>query len=363
MTSDGNRRKPEAFSLNDPDLVEISDPLTEAKPGSGRLTDGSPAADAGRIADGVGPRLATTVWRRPRLRWGLILAASLSALGGLALTLSFARFVAIALDRSDWIGWVAFGMLALAGLAFAAIVGREIVGVTRMRRLGRHRRALERALAARDGKAERRALEPILANLADRPELKWPLAAYAEHALGVYDPGDLATLADRDIIALLDGDARRLVAAGARRVSIVSAFSPLAAVTVGWVLIENLRLIRSLATLYGGQPGFVATARLARLILAHIVATGGVALTDDMLGQFLGQDLLRRLSRRLGEGLFNAALTARVGAAAIEVIRPLPYLAASRVRARDFVAELIRSSGARGRSEPQGTPRSGRDRP
>ena len=64
------------------------------------------------------------------------------------------------------------------------------------------------------------------------------------------------------------------------------------------------------------------------MVLAHIIATGGIALTDDLLGQFLGQDLLRRLSRRLGEGAFNGALTARMGVAAIEVIRPLPFLAA-----------------------------------
>ncbi len=29
---------------------------------------------------------------------------------------------------------------------------------------------------------------------------------------------------------------------------------------------------------------------LARLVIGHIIATGGVALTDDLLGQFLGQE-------------------------------------------------------------------------
>ena len=82
--------------------------------------------------------------------------------------------------------------------------------------------------------------------------------------------------------------------------------------------------------------------RLAQLVLAHIVATGGVALTDDLLGQFLGQDILRRLSRRLGEGAFNGALTARIGIAAIEVIRPLPFLAAKRPRVRDVLGEVLR---------------------
>ena len=82
--------------------------------------------------------------------------------------------------------------------------------------------------------------------------------------------------------------------------------------------------------------------RLAHLVFAHLLATGGIALTDDLLGQFLGQDILRRLSRRLGEGAFNGALTARIGIAAIEVIRPLPYLAAKPPRVRDVLGEALK---------------------
>jgi putative membrane protein len=82
------------------------------------------------------------------------------------------------------------------------------------------------------------------------------------------------------------------------------------------------------------------------MVFTHLAATGSVALTDDLLGQFLGQDLLRRLSSRLGEGAFNAALTARVGAAAVEISRPIPYLVAPRVRVRDIVSEVMRSNSA-----------------
>jgi putative membrane protein len=44
----------------------------------------------------------------------------------------------------------------------------------------------------------------------------------------------------------------------------------------------------------------------------------------------------------LGEGAFNGALTARVGAAGVEVCRPLPFITAPPVRARDMLAEAFR---------------------
>ena len=66
-------------------------------------------------------------------------------------------------------------------------------------------------------------------------------------------------------------------------------------------------------------------------------------MTDDLLGQFVGQDVLRRLSRRLGEGAFNGALTSRLGVVAVEVLRPLPYLDAEPLRVREIFNELFRS--------------------
>jgi putative membrane protein len=46
-------------------------------------------------------------------------------------------------------------------------------------------------------------------------------------------------------------------------------------IAVGYVLVECVRLLRALATLYGGRPGVVGGLRLARMVLTHIVATGG----------------------------------------------------------------------------------------
>lgn len=328
-------RTPEAFTPDDPNLAISGEPPQ---------TFDRERAQANETSAQSQSPIRPLATARAGFRWGAILLACAGALGAIALALSFARFVAIAFERNDWIGWTAFALLAMAGFAALMLILRELAGFWRLRRLGRTRAEAERLLREPDPKAERRVIARVTEPFRGRPELKWPLARMAEHAREVRDPGDLLRLADRDLLAPIDGEARRVVAAAARRIGTVSAISPTALLTVTWVLIENLRLLRQLAGLYGGRPGFMGTARLARMVFTHIVATGGVALTDDLLGQFLGQDILRRLSRRLGESVFNAALTARIGAAAIDVIRPLPFIEAPRIRARDFLAEIARRS-------------------
>jgi putative membrane protein len=188
----------------------------------------------------------------------------------------------------------------------------------------------------------------LASNLGGRRDLAWGLARLREHQRDVRDAGDLMRLADRELMAPLDASARRMVLKSAKRVSVVTAMSPMVWIAMLYVTVENLRLLRSLAGLYGGRPGSLGALRLARMVVTHIVATGGLAMTDDLLGQFLGQDLLRRLSRRLGEGAFNGAMTARIGTAAILVTRPIPFIEAEPIRVRDLLPELFKRTGVSG---------------
>ena len=330
-----NPRRPEAFTLDDVAVAASthSDTAAGEAPPDAVQDPAAARAPAPRLGRGI--------------RWGSLLVAAGSALAGLALSLWFARFVSVALARQDWIGWIAFALACTVAVAALAIALREAVGYLRLARLGRLKQDAATALREGNIEGERAAIRRMTAGLAARPQLRWALARLREHEGDVRDAGDLARLADRELLAPLDAEARRIVAGAVKRVSVATAISPAAIFAVGWVLVENLRLLRALAGIYGGRPGWIGTARLGRMVLVHILATGGLALTDDLLGQFLGQDLVRRLSRRLGEGIFNGALTARIGAAAIDVIRPLPFLETRPVRARDFLREITRRNEAR----------------
>jgi putative membrane protein len=331
MTSEP--RQPRAFAPDDPALV--IDPVEPAQPRLGPEEAPAPA-DAG-IAR---PTLADI--GSSGLRWGLLLASALAGAALLGLIAWFSGLVSEALARADWVATATLALLLVAAFAAAMIVLREIAGFLRLRRLGKLKRDVAAALQARDARDERRAAQRLVALYAGRPEAAWGRSRFQEHARDVHDPGALLTLAEREILLPLDRDGRSMITASAKRVAAVTALSPMLLIAVGFVLVENLRLLRALATLYGGRPGLLGVLRLARMVLGHMLATGGIALTDDLLGQFLGQDLLRRLSRRLGEGAINGALTARIGVTAIEVIRPLPFLSGKAPRIRDVLSEALK---------------------
>ena len=83
-------------------------------------------------------------------------------------------------------------------------------------------------------------------------------------------------------------------------------------------------------------------------VLTHLVATGAVAVGDDLISTVAGGGLLSRVSRRFGEGVVNGALTARVGIAAMEVCRPVPFSAARRPSVSSLVQRAL--SGLFGRA-------------
>ena len=55
-----------------------------------------------------------------------------------------------------------------------------------------------------------------------------------------------------------------------------------------------------------------------------------------------GGTVLSKLSRRFGEGVVNGALTSRVGVAAMEVCRPLPFRALPRPKVSNLVARGLK---------------------
>jgi len=221
------------------------------------------------------------------------------------------------------------------------VLARELAGLMRLKRLARLRLEADAAAEADDQAGARAVASALIALYAGRPETAQGRRRLAGHAGEIIDGTDLMRLAERDLVAPLDIRVRALISASARRVSVVTAVSPRAAIDLLFVLWEALRLVRAIAALYGGRPGTIGLARLSRAVLAHLAVTGTMAAGDTLIQQIVGHGLAGRLSARLGEGIVNGLMTARIGLAAMDVCRPLPFLASPRPRLKDLTGELL----------------------
>jgi putative membrane protein len=246
------------------------------------------------------------------------------------------------------LGWAAAVLAGLCVLVFLAIIARELAGMARLGANTRIRAEFERAIATGDATAARSAVDSLETVLRRVPEAAAGLAAFKRVDRKFLAPADLAGLAERDLLANLDARAVAEVTAAAKRVSIVTAVSPRAFIDVGYVLYENLRLIARIAGIYGCRPGPVGFMRLLRRTLAHLAVTGVVAMGDTLVQQLVGHGLAARVSARLGEGVLNGVLTARIGLAAMDVARPAPFNALPRPAIGDVVSALKpgRASGS-----------------
>jgi len=329
-------RRPRAFRVDAPDVVVAPE---GAGTRLGTRTVIVPTAEP----DFDAPALVPPIERRPLFAWRSLLLAGIGGLVSLALGLAVDRLIEDLWARAPWLGGIGLVCLALALLALLAIALREGLALRRLARVEHLRTRAAEALAADDRRAVSRLVDELDRLYADRADRASARHRLAGHRAEVVEGRDLLILAERELVADLDLSARSLILEAAKRVSVVTAISPRAIVDIAYVAFENLRLMRTLASLYGGRPGSLGFLKLIGRVFAHLGVTGGMALGDTLVQQLVGQGLAARLSAKLGEGVVNGLLTARLGLAALEVVRPLPWIAAPRPTFSDMMGELTRS--------------------
>jgi putative membrane protein len=312
-------------------------------PGPETAATAPPPPDEEGPPEGAAVRRAVRLAARPPSRlgsWALRLALGLL---GLVVSVAAYDFVASLIARSPLLGWVAFALAAALALTLVVMLVRELLAIRRLKRIDAFHDEARAALTAPDAGPAQALVAKLDRFYAGRPDLRWERERLEEGARDMLDADALVEFAERGLMTPLDAEARREVEGAARTVAAATALVPLALIDVLTALAMNVRMIRRVAQVYGGRAGVVGSIRLLRMVATHLLATGAVAVGDDFVHSVAGGGLAARLSRRFGEGVINGALTARIGIAAIEVCRPLPFRALPRPRVANIMSRSVTS--------------------
>lgn len=252
--------------------------------------------------------------------WGL----GLTLLGAVVSVAAW-DFATGLISRVPVLGYAVTVLMAAFVLVLVIASLRELAAFSRLSRLDRLHRAASEAKSEQNLEKAKSVTTRLLTLYRGRAELDWARDNFNARKDEQFDADALLEFAEAELLSPLDQAAMQEVEAAARQVATVTALVPLALADVFAALTSNLRMIRRVAEIYGGRAGTLGSWRLARAVMTHLVATGAVAVGDDLIGSLAGGGVVSKLSRRFGEGVVNGALTARVGVAAIEVCRPLPF--------------------------------------
>lgn len=315
--------------------------LEEDKSPRPQVAEAPPVPDMAPVPQGQAMQMAAKfAARKPSLLVRLFWWLATALIGAIA-SIAAWNFVTDLIARAPLLGWamtVLFGVFLIVVLLLGL---REMAAFGRLARLDGLRHDAAEALAGQDLGAARAVTDRLVRLYEGRENTRWGRDRLEELRGDQLDATGLLALAEAELLGPLDGLASREVEAAARQVATVTALVPLALADVVAALTANLRMIRRVAEIYGGRSGFFGSWRLTRAVLSHLVATGAVAVGDDLLEPILGGSIIGKLSRRFGEGLVNGALTARVGVAAMEVCRPLPFGTDKRPRVRRIIKQAL----------------------
>ncbi|MBX9457413.1 MAG: TIGR01620 family protein [Rhizobium sp.] len=332
-------RKPQSFVFDEPGEKPVEEGRMR-KPG---------AFDAGIVLtpDELDPFLGTADALPPpppRPRRGLPLVKIFLAALGTILSIGFGLWldglIRALFSRADWLGYTAIAITALGILALVGMVLREWLGMRRLSAVQALKAEAEDALRNRMPAPARTVVEKLVALSERLPETAAGRAALARTTGEIIDAEGLLALAEIELLGPTDRKVRQLILNASKRVSVVTAVSPRALVDLGYVLFEASRLVRAIAEAYGTHPGRLGMLRLFRDVVAHLAVTGSIAVGDSLVQQVLGHGLASKLSARLGEGVVNGLMTARIGIAAMDLLRPLPFKAMKRPGIGDFLGDL-----------------------
>lgn len=288
------------------------------------------------------------------LKW-LIVAICFLVITLLALN---AYFTLVDYYGRGWIpGVIVTVPMVAVGFTLLWFCGREIRGYTSLRGVDRLRQQAARLQGVHD-QGDALAFAHRIARLyRSDTQVQTRFQTFLEGYSDAHRQAEVLALFSRDVLRPLDERAYRTITRFAIQSATLTAVSSLASLDMLLTLWRNTRMLREVATIYGLRPGFARNLTLARHALEALAVSGASEVASDMMAENLGNHVVGALSARLGDGLSNGLMTARLGLIIAAECRPMPFTEEDRHgfhQLRANILRALRESAGRAKGEGDG---------
>jgi putative membrane protein len=156
---------------------------------------------------------------------------------------------------------------------------------------------------------------------------------------------------DREICALfskkvmhdIDQQAYQIVTKASKETALFVMISQIALLDAILTLWRNVRMIKEIATLYAGKPGFFGSISLIVTVIQNLIYADVSETVADGTAEIIGGSVLSVMSTQIAQGLGAGILTARLGIHAMNACRPLPFMEDEKPRFKEIRREVMSS--------------------
>ncbi len=175
------------------------------------------------------------------------------------------------------------------------------------------------------------------------PEIKTRLDRFYITCSDTHHDREMCVLFSTEVMTDIDQQAYQIVTQHAKETALMVMISRIALLDMVLTLWRNISMIRDIATLYGGRPGFFGTISLIGGVLQNLIYAGATEAVADSMTEIMGGSLLAMMSAQVAQGLGSGVLTARIGLHAMQACRPLPFLDEETPRLKEIRKDIVKS--------------------
>jgi len=273
----------------------------------------------------------------------LWLLASLGCLLVFMLITDMIQFIITQYHHSISLGTL-FSILIVSVVSAALVlIWRSYQNILALRKVSALQAEGKMLIAANGHGDATRYINQIAQLYISRPDVKARLDRFYAILNDSHHDQDVCTLFSTEVMKEIDQQAYTIIVQRSKETALMIMFSPVPLLDVILTLWRNVKMIRDIATLYGGRPQFLGSLALVTSVVQNLIYADISEMVADSVSEIFGSSMISVMSAGAAQGLGSGVMTARVGLQAMQVCRPLPFTEEEKPRLKAIRWEIVSS--------------------